>query len=203
MSDSRVEEGDAMAERMVFHDARRTDAVGAASPGAGSSRREPPPLAMSGSASSSTTTARPPDSEPRVLMSGVDALVRLLVLRQELDRREGLDTATMVSGYPGSPLGTFDLAVEQAEAELTAHKVIHRPGSTKSSARRSHGAARWAPRSATRQSTAWPASGTGRPRVWIDPVMCSGTATPWGRGRTVAWSLPRRRSHGEVVDPGL
>ncbi len=61
-------------------------------------------------------------------MSGVDALVRLLVLRQELDRREGLDTATMVSGYPGSPLGTFDLAVEQAEAELTAHKVIHRPG---------------------------------------------------------------------------
>ena len=39
------------------------------------------------------------------ILSGTDTLVRLLLLRQRLDERDGLTTATMVSGYPGSPLG--------------------------------------------------------------------------------------------------
>jgi indolepyruvate ferredoxin oxidoreductase len=71
------------------------------------------------------TRSVPPSQE---LLSGVDALVRLLVLRQELDQRDGLTTATMVSGYPGSPLGTLDLALEQAAASLGAHRIVHRPG---------------------------------------------------------------------------
>ncbi len=62
------------------------------------------------------------------LVSGVESLVRLLSLRADLDERDGLRTATMVSGYPGSPLGTFDLAVEQASAALGAHRIVHRPG---------------------------------------------------------------------------
>jgi len=61
-------------------------------------------------------------------LSGVDALVQLLIVRHQLDRRDGLITATMVSGYPGSPLGTFDLAVERAGDRLADHRVIHRPG---------------------------------------------------------------------------
>ena len=61
-------------------------------------------------------------------LSGVGALVRLLLVRHELDRREGLTTATMVSGYPGSPLGTFDLALEAEKQALDAHRVLHRPG---------------------------------------------------------------------------
>ena len=61
-------------------------------------------------------------------LSGVDALVALLVIRHQLDQRDGLTTATMVSGYPGSPLGTFDLAVERAGSRLADHRVIHRPG---------------------------------------------------------------------------
>jgi indolepyruvate ferredoxin oxidoreductase len=69
--------------------------------------------------------ARPPNT---TALSGVDALVRLLVVRHQLDRREGLTTATMVSGYPGSPLGTFDLAVERAAPLLADHRVLHRPG---------------------------------------------------------------------------
>ncbi len=56
------------------------------------------------------------------------ALVRLLVVRHELDRRDGLTTATMVSGYPGSPLGTFDLALEADQAALEGHRILHRPG---------------------------------------------------------------------------
>jgi indolepyruvate ferredoxin oxidoreductase len=61
-------------------------------------------------------------------LSGVDALVRLLALRHELDARHGLQTATMVSGYPGSPLGTFDLALDAAKDVLDEHRVLHRPG---------------------------------------------------------------------------
>jgi indolepyruvate ferredoxin oxidoreductase len=62
-------------------------------------------------------------------LSGVDALVHLLQLRHELDERDGLVTATMVSGYPGSPLGTFDLTLDAAgAATLERHRIIHRPG---------------------------------------------------------------------------
>jgi indolepyruvate ferredoxin oxidoreductase len=35
----------------------------------------------------------------------------------------------MVSGYPGSPLGAFDLALDGAGGKtLSAHRIIHRPG---------------------------------------------------------------------------
>jgi indolepyruvate ferredoxin oxidoreductase len=64
----------------------------------------------------------------QTLLSGVDALVQLLVLRHQLDERHGLRTATMVSGYPGSPLGTLDLAIEQAGELLAGHRVRHQPG---------------------------------------------------------------------------
>jgi len=62
------------------------------------------------------------------ILSGVDTLARLLILRQQLDERDGLTTATMVSGYPGSPLGGFDLALEHMSDVLAAHRIIHRPG---------------------------------------------------------------------------
>lgn len=62
------------------------------------------------------------------LLSGVQALVRLLLVRTELDDRDGLRTATMVSGYPGSPLGTFDQTLDAAGSALTENRVLHRPG---------------------------------------------------------------------------
>lgn len=62
------------------------------------------------------------------ILSGVDALVRLLVLRHELDERDGLTTATMVSGYPGSPLAGFDLRLEGLGDEAHAHRIVHHPG---------------------------------------------------------------------------
>lgn len=62
------------------------------------------------------------------IVSGVETLVRLLVLRRQLDQRDGLDTATMVSGYPGSPLGGFDLTLEAQAEALTEHRILHRPG---------------------------------------------------------------------------
>jgi indolepyruvate ferredoxin oxidoreductase len=64
----------------------------------------------------------------RALLSGVETLARLLVLRAQLDARDGLTTATMVSGYPGSPLGGLDLTLEQLDDLLAAHRIVHRPG---------------------------------------------------------------------------
>ncbi|NKQ54462.1 indolepyruvate ferredoxin oxidoreductase family protein [Amycolatopsis sp. K13G38] len=65
--------------------------------------------------------------DQRTILSGVDTLARLLVLRARLDERDGLTTGTMVSGYPGSPLGTFDLTLENLP-DLDAHRIVHRPG---------------------------------------------------------------------------
>jgi indolepyruvate ferredoxin oxidoreductase len=64
----------------------------------------------------------------RALLSGVETLVRLLVVREQVDTRDGLTTATMVSGYPGSPLGGFDLVMEAQRELLDAHRILHRPG---------------------------------------------------------------------------
>ncbi|MFE3448871.1 indolepyruvate ferredoxin oxidoreductase family protein [Nonomuraea sp. NPDC059194] len=57
-------------------------------------------------------------------MSGTQALVRLIEDQLAADRRAGLDTGAMVSGYPGSPLGGFD----QELARNTPEGVVHRPG---------------------------------------------------------------------------
>ncbi|OHV39227.1 indolepyruvate ferredoxin oxidoreductase [Pseudofrankia sp. EUN1h] len=80
-----------------------------------------------GAAGPGQAAPAPVAAEP-ALLSGVEALARLLVVRAELDARAGLTTATMVSGYPGSPLGTFDLTIERSAALLAEHRVRHRPG---------------------------------------------------------------------------
>jgi indolepyruvate ferredoxin oxidoreductase len=56
----------------------------------------------------------------RRLLSGVETLGELLLARRALDERDGLDTATFVSGYPGSPLGTFDRAPGRLGDRLAA-----------------------------------------------------------------------------------
>jgi indolepyruvate ferredoxin oxidoreductase len=61
-------------------------------------------------------------------ISGIEAIVRLLVLRHELDLEQGLQVATLISGYPGSPLGGLDLLLEQQKKLLAEHRVLHQPG---------------------------------------------------------------------------
>jgi indolepyruvate ferredoxin oxidoreductase len=63
-----------------------------------------------------------------VFLSGIQALVRLPLEQRRRDARTGLNTAGFVSGYRGSPLGGYDLALWQAKAALTAAQVRFEPG---------------------------------------------------------------------------
>jgi len=65
--------------------------------------------------------------EGRVLMTGVQALVRVLLDQRRADVRAGLRTATLVSGYPGSPLAGFDRETAALGPLAAAHDVVLRP----------------------------------------------------------------------------
>jgi indolepyruvate ferredoxin oxidoreductase len=64
----------------------------------------------------------------RALMGGRQALVRLPIAQRELDRRRGLKTAGLISGYRGSPLGSYDLELWKAAATLKDNDILFQPG---------------------------------------------------------------------------
>jgi indolepyruvate ferredoxin oxidoreductase len=64
----------------------------------------------------------------RALISGRQALVRLLLLQRALDRRDGLNSAGFVSGYRGSPLGGFDAELWKVQKTLEANDILFQPG---------------------------------------------------------------------------
>ena len=66
--------------------------------------------------------------ESTVALSGVQALVRLPLDQHRADRRAGLNTATLISGYRGSPLGGYDSTLQAARKILAEHQVTFLPG---------------------------------------------------------------------------
>jgi indolepyruvate ferredoxin oxidoreductase len=61
-------------------------------------------------------------------MTGIQALVRLPLMQRRLDRVRGLNTAGLVSGYRGSPLGAYDQQLWKARKHLDAYDVVFQPG---------------------------------------------------------------------------
>lgn len=86
-----------------------------------------------------TDTARPDVSDyeladryrredGRVFLSGVQAVARLPLDQIRIDRAHGLNTAAFVSGYQGSPVGSFGQEVERAAATIPGLPIVHQPG---------------------------------------------------------------------------
>ena len=67
-------------------------------------------------------------AEGRVFITGVQALLRILLDQHGLDRAAGLNTAGFVSGYRGSPLGGLDQQAHRAEKLLKDANVVFKEG---------------------------------------------------------------------------
>ena len=66
--------------------------------------------------------------EGRVLLTGLQGLVRLPLDQHRADLRRGLMTGTMISGYQGSPLGGLDKELARNRELVEGHHVRHVPG---------------------------------------------------------------------------
>jgi indolepyruvate ferredoxin oxidoreductase len=64
----------------------------------------------------------------RIFVTGIQALVRLPIVQRQRDVAAGLNTAGYITGYRGSPLGTYDQQLERARQHLEAHHIVHQPG---------------------------------------------------------------------------
>lgn len=67
------------------------------------------------------------DKSP-VLLNGTQALVRLMLMQKARDLAAGHNTAGLVTGYRGSPLGAVDLQMQRAAKPLAAHDVTFQAG---------------------------------------------------------------------------
>ncbi|MBZ0215696.1 MAG: indolepyruvate ferredoxin oxidoreductase family protein, partial [Fimbriimonadaceae bacterium] len=63
-----------------------------------------------------------------ILISGTQALVRLTLMQKKRDEAAGLNTAGLVSGYRGSPLGGVDQQFTRAGNIIGKYNVTFQPG---------------------------------------------------------------------------
>lgn len=61
-------------------------------------------------------------------MSGVQALVKLPILQRQRDALAGKNTAGFISGYRGSPLGSYDQSLQKAKKFLDHNHIVFQPG---------------------------------------------------------------------------
>ena len=66
--------------------------------------------------------------EGTVVLSGIQALVRMMLEQRRLDAARGLDTGMYVSGYQGSPLGGLDKELARAAAHTGPAGIVFQPG---------------------------------------------------------------------------
>ncbi len=75
-----------------------------------------------------TLESRYAELDSPVLLTGIQALVRILLEQARLDRAAGRNTGGFVSGYRGSPLGGLDQELWRRGKLLDAHGVKFQPG---------------------------------------------------------------------------
>ncbi len=63
-----------------------------------------------------------------ILLNGTQALVRLMLMQKARDVAAGLNTAGLVTGYRGSPLGAVDMQMKRAEKLLTQSDLTFQYG---------------------------------------------------------------------------
>ena len=63
-----------------------------------------------------------------VLLNGTQALVRLMLMQKERDRAAGFNTAGLVTGYRGSPLGAVDMQMTRAAKPLAQNDITFQFG---------------------------------------------------------------------------
>jgi indolepyruvate ferredoxin oxidoreductase len=68
------------------------------------------------------------DLDRPVFLTGIQALLRLLLEQHRLDRSSGLRTAAFVSGYRGSPLAGLDRELWSQKQLMAAHDIQFEPG---------------------------------------------------------------------------
>lgn len=73
------------------------------------------------------TQSRYREKSGNVHLTGIQALVRVVLDRAEADRAMGLKTSSFVSGYEGSPLGGYDLELGRRGSLLEEFDVQHFP----------------------------------------------------------------------------
>ncbi len=67
-------------------------------------------------------------AKSQVFLTGNQAIIRMLLMQRERDRRAGLNTAGLVSGYRGSPLGGLDQQLFRSRARLEKAGILFQPG---------------------------------------------------------------------------
>ena len=67
-------------------------------------------------------------TKSQILLTGTQALVRLMLMQRARDAAAGLNTAALVTGYRGSPLGAVDMQMTRAADLLEAAQVTFQPG---------------------------------------------------------------------------
>ncbi len=77
------------------------------------------------SADSYTLADRYRRDEGEGFMTGIQALARIPVEQLRRDRAAGLNTAAFLSGYPGSPLGGFDLEIARVRKLVPDLPIVH------------------------------------------------------------------------------
>jgi indolepyruvate ferredoxin oxidoreductase len=77
---------------------------------------------------SSPIDSRLDQQDGRVFLTGIQALIRLMVEQSRRDKVSGLKTGGFVTGYPGSPLGGMEGALGAARSVLKQCGIVHQPG---------------------------------------------------------------------------